>query len=463
MADTDPTLPRGEAASHADSGLRRRAEDQLGGRPDGHAHEQHDAAEALVHELRVHRIELEMQNEELRRAQHELTEQHAKYFALFDLAPVGYVTLSDRGIVCEANITAARLLGLERQELVGQRFGALVPDPDRDVYYLHDRKLKQTGDPQNYELRLHRAGLDTEQDDADAFWVRIESRLDAGGGDMASSWVTFTDIDARRLEEEQLKDLNRALEARTLELSQRAEQLEAALKVKDVFLSSMSHELRTPLNSIIGFSAIMESGGAGELPAEAHKQIALVHESGKRLLAVVDTLLDSASMAASVVRPDVTAFELGDLMDAIEDSMGPAVRAAGLEFAIHRPSEPVTVVSDCGRIRQVLFNLIGNAVKFTKTGSVTVDVTIDEGRVRFAVADTGVGIATQHTELIMEPFEQLPQDGVAKTQGAGLGLAISAKIAAALGGEIIVASQRGVGSTFTLVLPLERPGTELDD
>ena len=113
--------------------------------------------------------------------------------------------------------------------------------------------------------------------------------------------------------------------------------------------------------------------------------------------------------------------------------------------------------SDVGKIRQILFNLIGNAVKFTKQGSITLDVTLDGGHVRFAVTDTGVGIAAQDIDIIMDPFRQLPQPGVAKTQGAGLGLAICAKIAEALGGEIIVQSEPGVGSTFALTVPVQGP------
>ena len=149
-----------KAAPSAADELRRQAEERLDGlsaAADAASPVPEDVA-AVVHELRVHQIELEMQNEELRRAQLELQASREKYFELFDLAPVGYLTLSDKSIVGDANLTAARLLGVERQLLVGQPFTAFIFAPDQDVYYLHQRMLEQTGEPQACELRLRRVG-----------------------------------------------------------------------------------------------------------------------------------------------------------------------------------------------------------------------------------------------------------------------------------------------------------------
>ena len=179
----------------------------------------HDIA-AAIHELRVHQIELEMQNEELRRIQLELETSREKYVELFDLAPVGYLTLSDRGIVGDANLTAALLLGVERRLLVGQPLIAFVLAPDRDAYYLHERKLEKTGKPQACELRLQRLGGnaggaasgDASRDaEAGHFWARLESRPQrAADGETPRRWVTFTDITDRKLAEEEI--------ARTLSL-----------------------------------------------------------------------------------------------------------------------------------------------------------------------------------------------------------------------------------------------------
>jgi len=154
---------------------------------------------AAVHELRVHQIELEMQNAELRRAQLELEEQRAKYFELFDLAPVGYLTLSDKGIVDEANFTAAHLLGVERQLLVGQPFSAFVLAADRDAYYLHQRRLEQTGAPRSCELRLQPVA-------AEPFWAHLESQpRRAADGAPLRYQMTVTDVPERALAQEKLR------------------------------------------------------------------------------------------------------------------------------------------------------------------------------------------------------------------------------------------------------------------
>ena len=173
---------------------------------------------AAVHELRVHQIELEMQNEELRRGQLELDAQREKYFALFDLAPVGYLIISDKGIVGDANLTAARLLGVERQLLVGQPFSAFVLAADRDVYYLHSKLLEQTGEPQTCELRLQRPGGGAGGGGADAdaahFWAHLEGLPQRiGDGERLSSWVTFTDISARKRADEELRRSERSLQS----------------------------------------------------------------------------------------------------------------------------------------------------------------------------------------------------------------------------------------------------------
>jgi len=173
---------------------------------------------AIVHELRVHQIELEMQNDELRGVQLELDAQREKYFELFDQAPVGYLTLSDNGIVGDANFTAVHLLGVERQLLVGQPFSACVLAADRDAYYLHQRTLQKTKAPQTCELRLQRVGAGAGgggdgaagggEADADAahFWAHLESRPQRGAdGESLSVWVTFTDVAERKAAEEALR------------------------------------------------------------------------------------------------------------------------------------------------------------------------------------------------------------------------------------------------------------------
>ncbi len=158
-----------------------------------------EAVAAIVHELRVHQVELEMQNEELRRAQGELEEQRAEYLDLFDLAPGGSLGLGAAGIIGDANLRAALLLGEERRRLVGRPFSAFMSASDADVYYRHRKALERSGEPQTCELRLRRVG-------AEPFWAQVELRpRRAVNGEPPGCRVTFTDIDARKLAEEALR------------------------------------------------------------------------------------------------------------------------------------------------------------------------------------------------------------------------------------------------------------------
>ena len=212
-----------KAAPDAAAELRRQAEARLVGLSAAAAPAAPVPEElaAAVHELRVHQIELEMQNEELRGTQLELEAQRAKYFELFDLAPVGYLTISDRGIVGDANLTAARLLGVERQTLVGQPFSAFIYKPGREAYYLYLRELRNAEDLQTRELRLQPVG-------GEPFWGRLEGRPQrAAHGETLSYRVTFSDVDAQVAAAEKIRRLNDVLEervlARTAELAESEE------------------------------------------------------------------------------------------------------------------------------------------------------------------------------------------------------------------------------------------------
>ena len=203
---TESPRPRTKkTAPRAADELRRQAEGRLE-RLAAAAPAPEDAAD-IIQELRVHQIELEMQNEELRRAHLELDDQRAKYFELFDLAPVGYLTLSDKNIVRDANLTAALLLGVERQHLVAKPFTAFILADDQDVYYRHRKLIEQTGSAQTCELRLRRV-------DAEPFWAHLEWRPQrAPDGEPPRYHLTFTDVQERVVAEEALQRSEHALQS----------------------------------------------------------------------------------------------------------------------------------------------------------------------------------------------------------------------------------------------------------
>ena len=250
----------------------------------------------LVHELRVHQIELELQNEELRRMQLELAEARSRYFDLYDLAPVGYCTVSEADLILEANLTDGSLLGLPRGALVGKRMQSFLWAADQDVYYLHRKRLFDTRLPQPCEVRLLRA-------DDTIFWSLLRSTLHAGASTNTLHRLVLTDISER-------KELDRALREKNLELQRTTALAERSNQAKSDFLSSMSHELRTPLNSILGFAQLLESGKPA-VTEHQQKNIQMILRGGWYLLSLINEILDLSSIESSKLalslEPDCTA------------------------------------------------------------------------------------------------------------------------------------------------------------
>ena len=223
-----------------------------------------DETQRLLHELQVHKIELEMQNEELRRTQAELEVSRARYFDLYDLAPVGYVTLSEKGLILEANLTAARLLGVERSALVKQPLTRFIVPEDQDVYYRHRQQLLEAGAPQACELRLMRAN-------AAPFWAQLEmtASADAAGAQAADGAPMYrtvmSDITARKLVEAAL----RTGEARYRELAEENARLLAQSRqdaeTKAILLQEVNHRVKNNLAALIGLLQLeLRYRGAGQ-------------------------------------------------------------------------------------------------------------------------------------------------------------------------------------------------------
>jgi PAS domain S-box-containing protein len=373
---------------------------------------------------------------ERRRSQDALRRSEERLSELIRSSPLGFFDCDYVTGQCYYSPRWKLMLGYDPHELpdTNDTWSGLLHPEDRPFVVSDELSLGRGWDSFHMEFRMRRR---------DGSWLWIEATglfYRNADGRVVRSLGFHADIEARKQAEQTLRSAK--------------EQADAANRAKSEFLSTMSHELRTPLNSIIGFSSILESGGAGELPEEAQRQAGFVRQSGQQLLAMVNGLLDSAAVEAGVAAPQIAPFELDDLLDDVTATMQPKAEAAGLEFSVMRPATAVTMVSDCGKVRQVIFNLVENALKFTEEGSVTVAVTTDGDTVTFAVTDTGVGIAAEDLPWIMEPFHQLDQPMVAKSRGFGLGLAISSQFAELLGGDITVRSEPDHGSTFTLRLPM---------
>lgn len=216
----------------------------------------------------------------------------------------------------------------------------------------------------------------------------------------------------------------------------------------------MSHELRTPLNSIIGFSGILYEGKVGPLSEEQKYQVGMVYGSGKQLLHLVNDILDLSRVEAGRAVAHLESLDPWEVATEVAESMRPLAAEKGLELHTETLEPATTIESDGDKLRQILTNLVGNAVKFTDSGVVAIRLERGtDARIALVVSDTGPGIPADDIPLIFDAFHQVEKcDGV-QPKGTGLGLAISQEYAHLLGGELTVASVEGEGSVFTLWLP----------
>ncbi len=253
---------------------------------------------------------------------------------------------------------------------------------------------------------------------------------------------------------EALQSANAELEQAFDSLTQVNRDLERATQAKGRFLAHMSHELRTPLNSIIGFSGLLQSGSVGLVSDEQRLQIGMINTSAKRLLVMIGDILDLSRIEAGAA--DVRTGRVDPAAVAIEvtETLRPLAAEKGIDLRVETPASPIQIETDEEKLRQILINIAGNAVKFTTSGDVSIRLELDhDERIGFVVSDTGPGIAAEEIDHIFDAFHQAVHHVDTLPKGTGLGLAISREFAHLLGGEIAVASVEGKGSVFTLWLP----------
>ncbi len=276
--------------------------------------------------------------------------------------------------------------------------------------------------------------------------------LDAAEQDFATRTAAAIALYLERERHAQI--LEGLVDERTAAREEAIRRLETASSVKNTFLANMSHELRTPLNSIIGFTTILLDGMAGDLNEEQKNQLGMVLNSGKHLLAIITDLLDLEKIMAGAMPPVPLEFNMADAIRTVGELERPVAESKGLELLTPGAESDILLVSDELKVRQILLNLVNNAVKFTDTGSVTVSATSTKEHCIVVVEDTGSGMRPEQLEQAFEEFKQVDDDETRLVGGTGLGLSIASRLARLLGGELSAESSRGVGSKFTLTLPL---------
>ena len=226
-----------------------------------------------------------------------------------------------------------------------------------------------------------------------------------------------------------------------------------ASMAKSAFLATMSHELRTPLNAILGYTELMELGVAGPINEQQTQQLERITASAWHLLSVIEEILTFSRVEAGREEVRLEAVQVSELLQEAASMIEPAAHRKELEFTTHVSGADFSIRTDRGKVRQILLNLLSNAVKFTETGKISCVASHTLGGVQFDVSDTGIGIAPEHLERVFEAFWQAGQGATRKSTGTGLGLTVSRQLAQLLGGDLLVNSTPGAGSTFTVYLP----------
>jgi signal transduction histidine kinase len=249
-------------------------------------------------------------------------------------------------------------------------------------------------------------------------------------------------------------ELEDRVRQRTAELVEARDAAESADRLKSAFLATMSHELRTPLNSIIGFTGIVLQGLAGPLNDEQAKQLGMVQNSSRHLLALINDVLDISKIEAGQLDIYCASFPLLPAIEKTVSAIMPLAEKKGITVRTELSPEVGEITSDQRRVEQILLNLLGNAVKFTDQGEVLVQCRLDHEWIVTTIRDTGIGIDPKFHQSIFEPFRQADTGLARKREGTGLGLSICKRLVELLRGSISVESALDQGSTFTVRLPL---------
>ncbi|MDD5509187.1 MAG: ATP-binding protein, partial [Bacteroidales bacterium] len=388
------------------------------------------------------------EEETRRKAEDALRESEEFNRSLVENLPDIIAIYDSKGIVRFANRAALNIMGSSVSKVIGEPILSFVADYQRSyVEKMMEARLSGVQlTPYEVDIMTGRGEIITAILQAVPIRYREEPVV----------LVLMTDITERKQAEQRLleahRDLEKKVAERTWELSEANLHLQELDKLKSLFIASMSHELRTPLNSIIGFTGIIVKGLAGEINAEQKKQLGMVQDSARHLLALINDVIDISKIEADKIEAGVVTFNLADVIRDVKNTYSLSAQDRGLILNIEIPG-PITVTSDDRRIKQIIMNLVSNAIKFTDEGSVDLTVEQKGTVVEIRVRDTGIGIRKEDLEQLFRPFGRVAVPG-RLVEGTGLGLYLSKKLARFLGGDITTESEPYKGSVFTFSFPI---------
>lgn len=372
--------------------------------------------EHALRDLRVLNLELDQR---VRDRTQELAESLSKTEAILDSTADGVIVFNNDGVAIVANPAIGHLLGESVEEIVGRDIGALMGeaveamDQEMIASAMADREQLQTGLKLQWGKKTLSVSLAPVRDVADRAIGTV---------------AVFRDF------------------TREAEID----------RMKSTFVSIASHELRTPLNGILGYTSMLQEDVYGPLPDRQRVVVERIAANAGHMLGLANNLLDRARIEAGTLALNIADFSLLDLVDDVQALVGTTAKAKGLELTSYIADDiPAVLTGDEQRLHQILVNLVGNAVKFTEAGKVSLRVYLpDAAHWALEVSDTGCGIPQEAQSYIFEPFRQADESTSREYGGAGLGLSIVKQLVELMGGEIKLESEAGKGSTFTIILPL---------
>ena len=374
-------------------------------------------------------------------AQTEIAKQKRELELIYESAPVGMSLLDREYRFLRVNETLARFNGFTREQHIGRRASELLVDLDDQIKPIYE-KVFETGKPLTDVEIVGTTAASKEQRTWLASYYPLKYDETSGGSCSASVVAVSSivqDITARKQQEERLRESEQAALA--------------ASQSKSEFLANMSHEIRTPMAAILGYADVL----LGHLTDPDNRNCVIVMKrNGQFLLELINDILDLSRIEAGRMDVEIEPCDLVQLVSDIDSMM--YVRASEKKVELRAEFStpvPLMIKTDAIRLRQVLINLVGNAIKFTEKGSVVLNVGIINGQLQFAVCDTGIGMTHEQQDRLFKPFSQGDSSVTRQFGGSGLGLVISRRLTEMLGGRIFVESEAGKGSTFRVTLPIE--------